>query len=153
VQSAMMANNVPSHGNGEQKNALTMEQIVQEHGKDSWQAEVAALTLSSANNLSICFLKIGKPQKTVQYANQVLAFEPNNVKAKMRRFQGYLGTASLDKAKSDLGDLQQALQEGNATGLDEKMLDSLEKQYHKALKQQDAKEKKVYNRMFAGLSK
>jgi len=71
-------------------------------GNSSATKEMKILLDSVHSNISLCYLKIGKPKKSLEHINVVLSTDPNNIKAIFRRGQSYLELQDLDLAESDL---------------------------------------------------
>lgn len=60
-------------------------------------------TAASYNNRALAYLKTSEWQKAVSDTDKVLAMEPDNVKALLRRGTAYKGLKQLEKAGTDIG--------------------------------------------------
>jgi tetratricopeptide (TPR) repeat protein len=65
-------------------------------------AEVAELKLAANSNIALCYLKLRRPEKAIQFATEVLKGDANNLKALFRRGQAYLDLGDIDNASKDL---------------------------------------------------
>lgn len=133
------SNSVP-HLNNEN----TLEKIKEKYGEDSIKYKISSLTNSLLNNQSICYLKLGNPQKAIRCTNKALEIDPNNLKTKLRRFQASIEIGDYDVAKADFLDLKRELKDDKIILQSEKQLAALEKK-------NQSKEKQMYSKMFSGI--
>ncbi|EDQ89449.1 uncharacterized protein MONBRDRAFT_36922 [Monosiga brevicollis MX1] len=66
------------------------------------QLEVAQIHAALLNNMTVCLMKQEKWARCVDTTSQVLALDPQNVKALMRRAKSYIKLKKLYKAKEDV---------------------------------------------------
>ncbi|KAH3742590.1 heat-shock protein 70 [Pelomyxa schiedti] len=96
-------------------------------------------------NLSLCYLKLDKPQKAIENCHKVVEKQSTNVKALFRRGQAYRQTKEYELAKKDL-EAGLKLEPGNLAIKKELTL------VQAGLDQEHQRQKKMAKAMFSGLN-
>eukprot|EP01080_Neovahlkampfia_damariscottae_P003359 gene3359-5906_t len=122
-----IANKIKEEGNyffkeGELKNALQLyksvfhyvKQIPEELARDllysrnvgnQYSQELVKLKISTCLNISTCFLKLKIYDEALASAQRALRFDPNSVKALVRRAQSFMELGNYKRAKIDLDEM------------------------------------------------
>lgn len=95
-------------------------------------------------NMAQVNMKLHEYPEVVNYCNQTLEADPNNVKAFFRRGQAYMGSSEFDKASKDFESAKQ-LDPNNKEILNSIAL------LKKKIKDQEQKDKKLYTSMFSAI--
>ena len=69
---------------------------------DEQKASAKDIKISLQNNMALCHLKLGNVADCIEKCGDVLALDPKNVKAFIRRAQAHLKSASLGMARKDV---------------------------------------------------
>lgn len=95
-------NNNSNSNNGLPLQFFTQQQQSRQSQINDQQRNIIhELEISISNNVSLCYIKLNKPDKAVQYANRVIKQQPNNIKALSRRSQAYLLLHNYSDAYDD----------------------------------------------------
>lgn len=106
------------------------------------QKRIDDVFAASLNNLALTHLKLGRPGGAVDCATRVLAYTPDNAKARYRRARGRIVLGLLEEAKGDLVEVLRRLPD------DPEAMAALQELTVLELASA-AKEKKMFQRMFA----
>ena len=113
---------------------------------DSAKKTCKALKLSLHSNSALCHLKLGSHRAAADAATKALALDGSNVKALFRRGQALSQLAELMEAEADLKKVLE-LDEGNAEAKREMAV------LKRKQREQNAKDKAVFGKMFGKLAK
>eukprot|EP01105_Mastigella_eilhardi_P024631 TRINITY_DN6460_c3_g1_i1.p1 TRINITY_DN6460_c3_g1~~TRINITY_DN6460_c3_g1_i1.p1 ORF type:complete len:757 (-),score=238.59 TRINITY_DN6460_c3_g1_i1:51-2282(-) len=95
-------------------------------------------------NISLCYIKLDRPQKAVENLNKVLEAQKTNVKALFRRAQAYRMLKDYEHAEKDANEALVAEPANTAVKKELSLIKA-------ALAQQNEKSKRMAKAMFAGL--
>lgn len=109
--------------------------------KEEEHEQAKVLKLTCLNNLAQCFLKLEMWSKAADNCSAALDLDPANAKALFRRAQARMETKDYEAA---VADLKACL----AVNADDKAVAKLLEKGEKAIKAAEAKQKKVFSKMF-----
>ena len=77
--------------------------------------EIQELRKTANANIALCHLKLNAPEKALKHCDEVLAIDPNHVKALVRKAQAYLALGGEWEEVSTLLTTAQSVDPNNAT--------------------------------------
>ncbi|CAH2300611.1 peptidyl-prolyl cis-trans isomerase D [Pelobates cultripes] len=105
-------------------------------------AKLNPIAVSCNLNIAACKLKISDFRAAIESCDEALEFDPSNTKALYRRAQGWQGLKDYEQALEDL-------KNAHELAPDDKAISSEILRVKHRIKEQKAKEKAVYAKMFA----
>ncbi len=106
-------------------------------------SETEQLQLIASLNLSQCYLKLGRFEQALTYAQRALKLEPSNIKGHLRKALAHLGLNDIDNSERELDIVSRELPNDPSVRQGYAKLDELKKQYR-------VREKKMMMGIFNG---